>query len=206
MATLSDIRTQLARDLRDTTNATWSTAEMDDRINQGIDALAAFYPKEVVSTFATVAASVSSYAASAFTNIYRIDTYDGTTYMGTVPHGNGDGPDSGWELHNGIVWMPPTYPVATGYTLRAFGYGAYVQLSASSSTTDLDTPGTYAVRVFAQVESFAQLIADRAKFQQWQADSNNTDVTALGLAQLYGGATQRWLRERQRLRKMRKLG
>jgi hypothetical protein len=206
MATLSDLRTYVARDLRDTTNATWSTSELDDRINQGIDALSQFYPKQIVSTFATVSAGVSSYAASSFTNIYRIDTYDGTTYMGTMPHGVGEGPDSGWELHAGVVWMPPTYPVPTGYTLRAFGYGGYIQLSASTQTTDLDTSGIFAVRTFVQVESLAQLIADRAKFQQWQVDSNNTDVTALGLAQLYGGATSRWAREVQRLRTLRKLG
>lgn len=206
MATLSDLRTYVARDLRDTSNLTWSTAELDDRINQGIDAIGQFYPKEVVSDFATVAASVSSYSASAFTNIYRIDTYSGTTYRGSVTHGNGEGPDSGWELHAGVIWLPPTFPVATGYVMRGFGYGAYVQLSASTSTTDLDTSGTWAVRVFCQVECFAQLIADRAKFKQWQTDSNNTDVTALGLAQIYSGATSRWAREVQRLRKMRKLG
>ena len=206
MATLSDIRTLVARDLRDTANTTWSTNELDDRINQGIDALSAFYPKEIVSNFATVSASVTSYTATSFTNIYRIDTYSGTTYMGSVQHGIGEGPDSGWELHAGIIWLAPSFPLTAGYVLRAFGYGGYIQLSASSSTTDLDTSGLFAVRVFVQVESFAQLIADRAKFQQWQTDSNNTDVTALGLAQLYQGATQRWAREVTRLRKMRKLG
>lgn len=206
MATLSDLRTYVARDLRDTSNATWTVAELDDRINQGIDALAAFYPKDIVTTIGTVASGTSSYAVSSFQNIYRIDVYSTTTYKGTIPHGNGEGPDSGWEMHAGIIWMPPTYPVADDYTLRAFGYGPYVQLSVASATTDLDTSGIFAVRVFAQVESFAQLIADRVKFQQWQADSNNTDVTALGLAQLYSGATARWARERVRLRKMRKLG
>ena len=206
MATLSDLRTYVARDLRDTSNATWSTTELDDRINQGIDAIGQFYPREIVSDFATVAAAVTSYSASAFTTIYRIDTYSGTTYKGSVVHGTGEGPDSGWELHAGKIWLSPTFPVATGYVLRGFGYGAYTQLAAATSTTDLDTSGIWAVRVFAQVECMAQLIADRAKFRQWQTDSNNTDVTALGLAQLYQGATQRWAREVQRLRRMRKLG
>lgn len=206
MATLSDLRTYVARDLRDTTNSTWSTTELDDFINQGIDELATFYPKEIVSTIGTVSAGVVSYAVSSYTNIYRIDQYSGTTFMGSLAHGVGEGPDSGWELHAGVLWLPPTYPPPTGYTLRAYGYGPYVQLSASTQTTDLDTSGIWAVRVFAQVEGFAHLLADRAKFKQWQTDQQNTDVGLLQMNQLYGVAASRWARQVNRLRKIRKLG
>lgn len=206
MATLSDLRTYVARDLRDTGNDTWSVAELDDLINQGIDELASFYPREIVSNFATVSAGVVSYAASSYTNIYRIDTYSGSTFMGTLSHGVGEGPDSGWELHAGVIWLPPTFTLPAGYVLRGFGYGAYVQLSASTQTTDLDSTGIWAVRMFAQVEAFAHLIADRAKYQQWQTDSNNTDVTPLALAQLYNSSLGRWARQVRRLRKVRKLG
>lgn len=206
MATLSDIRTGLARDLRDTGNSTWSTAELDDLINQGIDELASFYPREVVSTFATVSAGVVSYAASSYTNIYRIDTYDGTTYMGTLAHGIGEGADSGWELHAGVVWLPPTFSLPAGRLLRGWGYGGYTQLAASTSVTDLDTTGIWAVRLFGQVEGFAHLLADRAKFKQWQTDPQNTDVGMLQMNQLYSVAAGRWARRVQRLRKVRKLG
>jgi hypothetical protein len=206
VATLSDLRTYVARDLRDTSNQTWSTAELDDLINMGIDELASFYPKEIVSNFATVSAGVVSYAASSYTNIYRIDQYSGTSYMGTLAHGIGDGPDSGWELHAGVLWLPPTFTIPTGYLLRGFGYGGYVQLSASTQTTDLDTSGVWAVRVFAQVEGFSHLLADRAKFKQWQIDPQNTDVSLLQMSQLYQGALGRWAREVRRLRKVRKLG
>lgn len=206
MATLSDLRTYTARALRDTANGTWTTGELDDLINQGIDEISSFYPKDVVSTFATVSAGVVSYAASSYTNIYRIDQYDGTTFRGVVPHGTGEGPDSGWELHAGIVWFPPTYQMPTGYTLRAFGYGAYIQLTASSQTTDLDTTGIWAVVRYAQVEGWAALMGDRAKFMQWQTDSNNTDVSPLVMAQLYNAALSRWARQVRRMRKMRKLG
>ncbi len=207
MTTLADLETYCARDLRDTGNATWSTSELDDLINQGIDALADVYPKEIVQTIGTVAANTYSYAASSFTNIYRLDIYtsDGS-YRMTLEPGIGDGPNSGWELHGGVVYLPPSYAWTAGDTLQAWGYGRYLQLSASSSTTDLDASGVWAVRVFVQAEAFGRLIADRAKFQQWQSSSNNTDVTALGLAQLAAGARQRWREERNRLRRMRKMG
>lgn len=207
MATLSDLRTYVAQDLRDPTNATFSVAEIDDFINQGIDAIADVHPTEVVSTFATVAAGVYSYAASAFSLIYRLDIYTSAgSYRATIPHGYGDGPDSGWEMHGGVVYLPPSWTYTAGDTLRGFGYGRYVQLSASTATTDLTTSAIWAVRVFAQAEAFQRLLNDRAKFQQWQSDTNNSDVSALGLASLMGQARSRWDRERGRMRRMRKTG
>lgn len=207
MATLSDLRTYVAQDLRDPTNATFSVAEIDDFINQGIDAIADVNPTEVVSTFATVAASVYSYAASAFSLLYRLDIYTSSgTYRDTIPHGIGDGPNSGWEMHGGVVYLPPSYTWTVGDTLRGFGYGRYVQLAASTSTTDLTTSAIWAVRVFAQAEAFQRLLNDRAKFQQWQSDTNSSDVSALGLASLMSQARSRWERERGRMRRMRKSG
>lgn len=207
MATLADLRTYVSRDLRDTGNATWSVAEVDDLINQGIDALADVYPKEIVQTIGTIAAGTYSYAAASFTNLYRLDFYtsDGT-YHGQLDHGFGGGANGGWELHGGVVYIPPSYTFQTGDTLRAFGYGRYIQLSASTATTDLSSEGIFAVRVFAQAEAFGRMIADRVKSQQWQSNSNATDTTALGLAQIAGSAARRWEKEKSRLRRLRKTG
>lgn len=204
MATLSDMRTEVSRKLRDTTNDIWTVAEIDDAINQGIDSLAAFYPREIVSNVATIAASTFSYSTASFTNIYRIEQYSGTTFKGVIPHGIGGG-DSGWETHGGVLYLPAGYTFTTGYVLRAYGYGAYVQLSAATQTTDLDTSGLWAVKVFAQTECISGLLNDRLKFQQWQADTNSTDVTLLALTQTYNSLRAKWSAERQRLKRMRKL-
>lgn len=205
MATLSDLRTAVARDLRDTTNATWAVAEIDDLINQGTDALADFYPKEIVQTIGTVAAGVYSYAVSSFSNIYRLDIFTSAgSYRTTFPHGIG-GANSGWELHGGILYLPTVYALTPGDTLRAWGYGRYIQLSAATDTTDMNSTGIWAVRTFCQAEAFGRLTADRAQLQQWQDLPGNTDVTALALAQLAGSARARWREEQRRLRRMRKL-
>lgn len=204
MATLSDLRTYLARDLRDTSNNTWGVTTLDDLINQGIDTLADVYPKEIVQTIGTVAAGTVSYSASSFTNIYRLDVYTSAgSYRAEIPHGIG-GANSGWELHGSVVYLPPSYTWTAGDTLRAFGYGRYIQLSASTQTTDLDATGIFAVRVFGVAEAYGRLISDRAAFQQWQANAQGVDTTALGLAQLASQARERWRREQQRLRRMRK--
>ena len=207
MTTLADLETQVSRDLRDTTNAVFSVAEVDDLINQGISALASFYPKQVVQTIGTVSAGVYSYSASAFTRIYRIDIYSSAgSYKSTLDGYIGGSPNTGWEQHGQVVYLPPLVTFTAGDTLRAFGYGGYIQIAASSNSTDLDTDAIWAVRVFAQVEAFERLLADRATFQQWQASPGNTDVTAMALASLARSARARWLGEQQRLRRLRKVG
>lgn len=207
MTTLAQLEVMVSRDLRDTGNTAFSTAEVDDLINQGISALASFYPKQIVQTIGTIAAGTYSYPASSFSNIYRLDIYSSAgSYKSTLDAYVGGSPNSGWELHGQVVYLPPLVTYTAGDTLRAFGYGAYIQLSVSSSTTDLDTDAIWAIRVFAQVEAFERLLADRATFQQWQASPGNTDITALGLAQLSRSARARWLTEQQRLRRLRKVG
>jgi hypothetical protein len=206
VATLSDIRTTVRRKMRDTgASGTWTDSECNDAINQGIDAIGVFYPKDIVSTFATVSAGVFSYAASSYDSIFRIETYSGTSYQGDLPSSIGDGADSGWELHGGVVYLPPSYAVPAGRTLKAFGYGAYIQLSADSSVTDLDTKALNALYVFCQAELVYALVIDRLKFQQWQTDTNNTDTTSLAMAQIYASTAARWENEKQRLKKLRKL-
>ena len=201
---LSDLRTTVSRRLRDSANGTWSVAEIDDLINQGIDEIADFYPKEIVQTIGTVAASTYSYSASSFSSIYRLDIYTSAgSYRDTFPAGIG-GANSGWELHGGILYLPPAYSFTATDTLQAWGYGRYIQLSASTDTTDLSQSGIWALVTYCQAEGFAQLVGDRALFQQWQASPGNSDVTAVVLGQLASAAQGRWRNQQRRLRRMRK--
>lgn len=204
MATLSDIRTTVARRLRDSTNAVWTTAELNDLINEGIDEIADFYPREIVTTLGTVSAGVVSYSASSYSSIYRLDIYSSAdSYLDTMPVGIG-GANSGWELHGGVVYLPPSYGYTAGTTLKAWGYARYVQLSADTSVTDLDQSGIWALVSFCVAEGLAQLVDGRANFQQWQANANATDLTAQGLQSLASQALTRWRLQQKRLRRMRK--
>lgn len=204
MATLLDIRGDIQAAVRDTTAATWSTDEIDLYVNQGIDALADFYPREIVQTVGTVSAGVSSYAASSFTRAYRLDVYSSAgSYRFEIPHLIGEA-NSGWEIHGSVIYLPPSYTWTAGDTLRLWGYGRYTQLAASSSTTDLDQSGIYAVMEFAKYRLLDGLIYDRARFQQWQADSQNTDTSLATLGQQALMAQRKWEAEKTRLRRMRK--
>lgn len=202
--TLSDLQTQLARQLHDTSNTTWSVAELTDLINQGIDALADFYPKEIVQTVGTVSAGVTSYSASSFENIYRVAIYTSAgSYRYDLPGGLG-ATDSGWELHNKTFYLPAGWTFNNTDTIQAWGYGRYVQLSASTSTTDLDQAGIFAVMAFARAQALENLVNDRAQFQQWQSNTNGTDVTELAMLQTARAAWATFDRQRQRLKRLRK--
>jgi len=208
--TLSSLRTMVRRDLRDANGATWSDSEVDDLINSGIDWVNGFYPKEAIQTTAftqPISGSVFSVAATDVSWPFRVDAYDAAgKFKETVLPTTSDGPNSGWEIHNNIVFFPPHYTLSSPGTLRIFGYSTFIQLSSSTSTTDMDTSAINAVRVWAQAEAFNRLLSDRVAFQQWQVQSGNSDVSALSMNQIALSNQQRVKREEARLRKMRRLG
>jgi len=205
VTTLAQLEVMVSRDLRDISMNTWTTAEIDDLINQGIDAVSDLAPKEIVQTIGTVSTGLVSYSASSFVQVYRLDVYTSAgSYDGEVPHSIG-GADDGWGVHGDIIYLPPNWLPDAGKTLRAWGYGRYIQLSASSSTTDLTSRLIWAVRVFCQAEGFGRLVADRVAFSQWQASPGNSDTTLLAINQAAFTWRRRWAEEQRSIRRMRKL-
>jgi hypothetical protein len=208
--TLSSIRTMVRRDLRDPNGATWTDAEVNDLINSGIDWVNGIYPKDAIQTTAftqPVSGSVFSVALSDVSWVFRVDSYDGSgKFKETVLPSTSDGPNSGWEVHDNIMFLPPHYTLSSPGTLRIFGYTTFIQLSADSTTSNLDVTALNAVRVWAQAEAFSRLLSDRVAFQQWQVQSGNSDVSALSMNQIALSNQQRVRREETRLRKMRRLG
>lgn len=207
MSTLATLRTKLADAIRDPALATFDSASLDYIINQGLTQVSRFHPREAVDSI-TLSVSVNSYATNVeFTNIYRVDRYNSAgTYQETLPTNTGDGPNSGWEWHANILWIPPSRTWTTGDILKPFGYAGYAQLTADDDEPPLDAAAEWAIIVFGQVECFGRLVQDRTAFQQWQANPVNTDVTALSLANIYASAQRRWEEEKSTLRRMRKVG
>ena len=208
--TLSALRTSVRSDLRDTAGATWSDTEINDLINSGVDWLNGFYPKDAIQTTAYTQPISGAMFSVALTDVnwpFRVEVYatDGQ-YRETLWPNTGDGPDSGWDVHNNIIFFAPHYTIPDTGTLRIFGYTGFVQLSANTSTTDMDTTALNAMRVWVQAEAFNRLLSDRVAFQQWQVQSGNSDVSALSLNQIALSNQARIRREESRLRKMRRLG
>ncbi len=208
--TLTQLRTSVRSDLRDPNGATWSDTEVNDLINSGVDWLSGFYPKEaiqVTSYTQPISGELFSVALTTVNWPFRIDVFTTSgQYQETLLPNSGDGPNSGWEVHNGILFFPPHYTLPDTGTLRIYGYYGFVQLSANSSTTDMDTTGIAAMRVWVQAEAFNRLLSDRVAFQQWQVQSGNSDVSALSMNQIALSNQARIRREEARLRRLRRLG
>ena len=208
--TLTQLRTSVRSDLRDTTGATWSDTEVGDLINSGIDWINGFYPKEAIQTTAytqPISGELFSVALTAVNWPFRIDVYtDGGQYRETLWPSTGDGPDSGWEVHNNILFLAPHYVLPDTGTMRIFGYTGFVQLSSNTSTTDMDVSAIAGMRVWVQAEAFNRLLSDRVAFQQWQVQSGNSDVSALSMNQIALSNQARVRREEARLRRIRRLG
>lgn len=208
--TLTTLRTSVRSDLRDPNGATWSDTEVNDLINAGIDWVNGFYPKEAIQTTSVtqpISGAINSVALTTVSWPFRVDVYDSSgQYRESINPSSGDGPDSGWELHNDILFFPPHYSIVSPATLRIFGYAGYVQLSSNTSTTDMDVSAISSVRVWSQAEAFNRLLSDRVAFQQWQVQSGNSDVSALSLNQIALSNQARVRREEARLRKIRRLG
>lgn len=209
--TLAAFTTMCRRDLRDPSSATFTDAEIQDLIGQGIDSVADFYPKEAITSLSIVASTYTYSMPSTLNWPFRVDVYnvDGT-FDQVLARAEGNGPNGGWQTHTGIMFIPQWQNYwATGQTLQVFGYGPWAYIdssSASSATTDLDQSALAAVRVFVQVEAFNRLTMNRAEFQQWQQTPGNTDVTALQMMSMARAATARWKTEATRLFRLRKQG
>jgi hypothetical protein len=208
--TLSTLRTSVRSDLRDAAGATWSDTEINDLINSGVDWINGFYPKEAIQTTAytqPISGSLFSVALTSVNWPFRVDVFDsGGKYNQSLLPTSGEGPDSGWEVHNDIIFFPPHYALPNTGTLRIYGYAGYVQISSNTATTDMDTSAVNAMRVWVQVEAFNRLLSDRVAFQQWQVQSGNSDVSALSLNQIALSNQARIRREESRLRRIRRLG
>ena len=211
--TFSSLLTSLRLSLRDPNGTTWSDGQLGELINRGIDAIGDVYQSETIQSTAftqPVSGSVFSVALTTVTWPVRVDVYDDSgKYRETVRPSSGDGPDSGWETHGGILYLPTRYVLAVGTgTLNIVGYGPWTQINTAQTTsvTNLDTTAQNAVKVYVEAEALTMLTFDRAQYQQWQVSSGSSDISALGMNNLALAAQQRWRQEKNRIRRFRKGG
>jgi hypothetical protein len=211
--TFSSLLTSLRLSLRDPNGTTWSDGQLGELINRGIDAIGDVYQSETIQSTAftqPISGSVFSVALTTVTWPVRVDVYDNSgKYRETVRPSSGDGPDSGWETHGGILYLPTRYVLAVSEgTLNIVGYGPWTQINTAqtSSVTNLDTTAQNAVKVYVEAEALTMLTFDRAQYQQWQVSSGSSDISALGMNNLALAAQQRWRQEKNRIRRFRKGG
>lgn len=170
---LSTMETRLETKLRDTTNAVWSDAELNNYLTW---ACARLYPHVALSVRETVTLvdDTEQYTLTDVSDISRIDLVESASPNDLVIHLMG-GTWEWWgaaETLGGTLLVNQDY-VSTDYELRVHGYAPY------DLVTNLP-PDKYvqAILAMAAAEAVRVMMIDRAKYKQWDviAQSQNISV------------------------------
>lgn len=172
--TLATLNGKLATALRDTSYATWTSAEMDDLLTYGLAVLFPHLSREIAPSSAQITLVASTYFYSlpaGVMEVSRVDWIDtDSNEMGPI------GPGS-WEvvgspiLGTGQLHVSPVI-ADQGGTLRLISYGRF------DLTTNL-IPDDYVqyLLAVARAEAYRRMAGSRARFEAWQAQNQKQNVT-----------------------------
>lgn len=214
--TFAQLKTMVARDLRDPINETFTDAEVGDMVNAGIVEMGRLSPLKFRESITPIADTLA-YTLQVATfgsggdhrvNVHRVEKWDATPtpdrFVALLAPAKSEYVNTslaGWELYNGVLYLTNAQEAAisSGQYLIVWGDRPYVQLVSDSDNTDLYSDGILAMREFAAARAYERLISDRALFQQWQTQPDNTDIPFTGLLSLWNSWNQRWRARRREL-------
>lgn len=203
--TRTALRDSIARDLRDTANAVFTSDDLDDFINFGIAEVNRVYPVEDIEELDITDAEVHVYDTT-LEHIWRAEIWrDGDFFFRITPN-EAETSRGGWELYAQQFHMPKfanTLNVDTD-VIRLWGYRGRAALTGDSDVLEGDLDAEMGIRLYAQVAGYQRLVSDRSLFQQWQTQSNNTDVSPTQLTNMLSLKQGEWEALRHRIRRIRR--
>ena len=210
MTAYSTLQTYVARDLSDPNNGTFDVDAVKDFIQQGLAEIGRIAPQQFQEDLTPVDEQLEYLLRSAdFTStpvpeirLVRVEVWTGTPsrFKFSIKSKAGQPSrysDSGWEVWNGTLeipawvegWIDPTTDI-----IRVWGYSPHPPISADADVVPVSAELELAIRTFCRVEGLRRLTSSRVLFKQWQARSNNTDVTLAGLNSDLQVAEEQWRR------------
>lgn len=207
MPTLAELQTSCARDLRDPQKKTFTDPYLADFINAGVEEVGRVYPREALLTIPIVAGTYVYTPASPLQQAFRIEVWNGGALKGVLENGaDAESSQAGWELWAGALRLPKgtVDGLSAADSLQVWGYQGYPTLVAPTDQSFLDQSAEQGVRRYVRSVAYQQLQGDRALFKQWQAASQNSDVSLNMLSQLTGFYSSEWDRTRNYLRRLRR--
>jgi hypothetical protein len=199
---LTELRTKVLRSLQDPDGEAFNPDEINDFINDAIAEVNQIRPREALSAVTDVA----TLDALGMTYVWKVEVVD---YVGgsTVLPPNNDETRyaNGWVLYANRLIFPQKYIdwLTTNFAdgrvrLDVYGYSVRDPLVSDEQVGDFDLLDEQLVLRYAMLRGYRALLADRALFQQWQAQSNNTDVSPTQLTNMAQVAEAEWGRNRSR--------
>jgi hypothetical protein len=206
MTNFGQMKTNLALDVRDELNVAFTTTMLGSFIVEGVAEVSRVYPKEALDDITPVAATYDY--ATLIVQAFRLEWYRSNTFYSSIPMNEHDqSAQAGWELWTNRLYLPK--PIvdasvpATDY-YRLWGYEERLRPVADGDIVDVDEQGEWAVRAYGRWRAYQAMSAERALFKQWQAISQNTDISPSQLQQsvlIYSGE---WQSRRNQLRRLRR--
>ena len=205
--TLLDLRERVARDLRDPEFAAFATADVDDFVNFGIAEVNRVYPAEFVEEFDITDVEDTEYA-TVLTHVWRLEVWRNSRSFMTISPNDADSSRGGWELYAQVINIPDyrnTLNIDTD-VLKAWGYTDRLALTADEDVLEYaDLDAEMGIRTFAAQQGYGRLLNDRSLFQQWQTQTNNSDVSPTQLNGMFALRAGEWDTLRNRIRRIRRV-
>jgi hypothetical protein len=204
--TFADLKNALARDIRDPNLVTFKDQMLGDLINMGIDEVGRVYPREVLLDIAPVALTYDY--TCALMQAFRVELIRNGRWNGWLAPNEDDSTQGGWELFAGQLHLAEGVVDSLDSVtdvIRVWGYAPRARLVDDADIAELDDKAEFGVRAFGRWMAYQSLLAERALFKQWQATSQNSDISQtqlMGLVTLYSG---QWDRERNHLKTLRRV-
>lgn len=208
-----ELRTEVARDLADPGNLTFDDNAIKDFVAQGLAALSRIAPDEYQEDIDPVDGQFSYQLRSSLyapgltpreIRLHRVEFWSGTPSRFAWKIRSKAGQPSatslsGWQTFGGNLELPQhEVDAMVAYDpngiIRVWGYAPYISPVNDNDVVPVGADLEQALRTFCRVEGLRRLTSSRVLFKQWQARSNNTDVTLGNLNSDLQIAEDQWRR------------
>ncbi len=218
--TYLELRTKIARKLKDPDNATFSDDTVKDMVQAGWAEIGDAAPERFQEDLTPVAdATEYTLRSSDFADpvdeieVLKVEVWDGTTNparprlyvtpLSAHPMGLTYS-NAGWTMWGGVLHIPTRVAdMISGHeadwTIRVWGYSPWKPLDDDSDEVIIGALREEALVSYCHLEALKSLAADRELFKQWQTRSNNSDITPAGLYNAMNIAEAQWQRKRRQI-------
>jgi len=191
MTAYAALQTLVSRDLSDPDRNTFNVDAVKDFIQQGLAAVARVAPEQFQEDLDPVSGQTSYLLRDPLFDapvpeirLVRVEVWTGTPpsfrfkIKGKAGMPTRDSV-AGWEVWNGSLEIPGYIATMLGTDdlIRVWGYSPYTPIVADEDIVPVSAELELAIRTFCRVEGLRRLTSSRVLFKQWQARSNNSDVT-----------------------------
>lgn len=204
---LATLRASVSRDLRDASNKTFSTNEVDDLIDWGFVEVNRIYPLMAIETV-DITVDGDGNPVRVYTieskEVSRVERWRDGAYSALVPDYQGDA-NSGWDLWGSTLTLPTWLELDANLdNLKVYGYQDREMLVNNSDIAETDAEAEAGIRTYAALMGYQRLQNDRALFQQWLSLPGNNDISPTQLQGMTNTYLAQWDRQRSQMRRIRR--